>query len=154
VGDEPIPGTRSAISSPPSTPDNPTASTPRSRSRRRARCCDTPQDRRGDFEGRGIGDPQAAFEAALDPEPIEPFGDPPAAAVDENDRRRRATAATSPSTCRLIGDGGPSQLDDKNLAHGNLNDGWYPRTEVRGGAPRRPSADVSRHVVYSEFSMT
>ncbi len=87
---------------------------------------DAAQDRCGNLEGRGVGDPKAALEAALDPEAIEPLGDPPATAVDEDDRPAPRDRRDLAEHLRLIGDRGPTELDDKNFTH----------------------------VVYSEFSIT
>ena len=65
VGDEAQPGTRSAMSSPPSTPDSPTASTPRSRSAGdQLAVDDAAQHGRGDFQRGLVGDAQAALEVA------------------------------------------------------------------------------------------
>ena len=46
---------------------------------------DAAQDGGGDLERGGIGHPQPALERRRDAEPVEPLGDPLAAAVDEHD---------------------------------------------------------------------
>ena len=99
AGDEPELGIRSAISRPPSTPDSPTASTPRSRAGDELAVDDSPENRRGHLERAGVGDAQAALEAGRDAEPLEPLGDALTAAVDETTGRCRAIAATSSRTC-------------------------------------------------------
>ena len=87
---------------------------------------DAAQDRGGDFEGGGVGDPEAAFEVALDAEAIQPLGDPLATAVDEHDRPAPGDRGHLVEDLLLIGDRRPTQFDDEDLAH----------------------------VVYSEFSIT
>ena len=47
---------------------------------------DAAKDGGGDLERGLVGDAEAAFELALDAEPVEPLGDPLAAAVHEHDR--------------------------------------------------------------------
>ena len=87
---------------------------------------DAPQDGRRDLERLGVGDPEAALEPARDAEPLEPLGDPLAAAVDEHDRPAARDGGDLVQHLSLLGDRRATQLDDEDLAH----------------------------VVYSEFSMT
>ena len=73
-------------SRPPSTPDSPTASQPDVAQRGDELAVDdAAEDRRGDLERGRIGDPEAALEAGLDAQPLEPLGHALAAAVDEHD---------------------------------------------------------------------
>ena len=120
-------GIRSATSRPPSTPESPTASTPRSRRPGHELAVDdAAQDGRGHLERLGVGDPQAALEPARHAEPLQPFGDPLAAAVDEHDRTAPGDGRDLVEHLALVGDGRATELDDEDFAH----------------------------VVYSEFSMT
>ena len=62
------------------------ASTPRSRRPGDELAVDdAAEDRGGDLERRRVGHAEAALEARRDAQPLEPLGDPPAAAVDEDD---------------------------------------------------------------------
>jgi hypothetical protein len=69
---------------------------------------DAAQDRRCNLERGRIGDSQPTLEAALDPESIEPFGDPSAATVDEDNRTPPRDRGDLIKDLSLIGDGRPS----------------------------------------------
>ena len=76
---------RSATSRPPSTPaeaDRVDAEVAQARDE--LAVDDAAQDRRRDLEGLGVGHPQPALEPARDAEPLEPLGDPLAAAMDQD----------------------------------------------------------------------
>ncbi len=114
----PISGTRSATSRPPSTPDSPTASTPRSRrAATSSRVDDAAQDRRRDLECLGVGDTEAALEAGRDAEPFQPFGDPLAAAVDDDDGAPAGDDRHLGEHLLLVGERRPAELEDEDLAH-------------------------------------
>ena len=123
----PSSGIRSAMSRPPSTPDRPTASTPRSRRPDTSSLLTTPR--------RTAAATSSDWASVTRRPPSNLLGTPSRSSHSvmrlpppwtRTTGRRRATAATSASTCDLVGDRRPAELDDEDLAH----------------------------VVYSEFSMT
>ena len=109
---------RSAISRPPSTPDSPTASTPRSRRPATSSLLTTPR-RTAAATSRlcGVGDPQAALELRRHAEALEPLGDALAAAVDQHDGPPPRDRRDLRQHLGLLRDRGPAQLDDEDLAH-------------------------------------
>ncbi len=78
---------------------------------------DPAEDRGGHLERGGVGHPQAALERRRDAEPVEPFGDPLAAAVDEDDRPLAGDDGDLAEDLALLGDRRPAELDDDDLAH-------------------------------------
>ena len=64
-----------------------------------------PEDRGGHLEGRGIGDPQAAFEARRDAQALEPLGDPLAAAMDQDHGTSSRDRGHFREHLALVGDG-------------------------------------------------
>ena len=93
---------------------------------------DATEDRGRDLERGGIGDPQAAFEPALDAQPGEPLGHALAAAVDDHHGPLPGDGRHVLEDMRLVRERRAAELhhDDLDTVH-------------------RP-----RHVVYSEFSRT
>ena len=87
---------------------------------------DAPQDRGGHLERLGVGHPQPALELARHAQPLEPFGDPLAAAMDQDHGTSTRDRGHFREHLRLLGDRRPAELDDEDLTQ----------------------------VVYSEFSMT
>ncbi len=106
------------MSRPPSTPDSPTASTPRSRSPDTSSLLTTPRRTAAatssDWASVTRRPPSNLLGHA---EPLEPFGDPLAAAVDEHDRPAAGNDGDVVEHLALVGDGRPAQLDDEDLAH-------------------------------------
>ena len=122
----PSSGMRSAMSRPPSTPDRPTASTPRSRSPATSSLLTTPRRTAAATSSDcGVGHAEAALERLGTPRRSSHSVMRLPPPWTRTTGRRRATAATSASTCALVGDRRAAELDDEDLAH----------------------------VVYSEFSM-
>ena len=106
------------MSSPPSTPDRPTASQPTSRSAATSSLLTTPRrTAAATSSAAGIGDPQPALEAGLDAQPLEPLGHPLAAAVDEDDRPLAGDRRDLGQDLLLVGERRPAELDDDDLAH-------------------------------------
>ena len=75
------------------------------------------QDGRCDLERGGVGHPQPALERRRDAEPVEPFRDPLAAAVDEHDGTLAGDRRDLAQHLGLVGDRRPAELDDEDLAH-------------------------------------
>ena len=106
------------MSRPPSTPDSPTASTPRSRRPDDELAVDdAAQDRGRDLERLGVGDAEATLELARDAQAFEPLGDALAAAVDQDDRTAPRDGRDLVEHLPLVGDRRAAQLDDEDLAH-------------------------------------
>ena len=78
---------------------------------------DAPQDGRRDFQGGRIRDAEPALESTGHAEPLEPVGDPLAAAMDEHDGPLPRERGHFLEDLPLIGDGRPAELDDDDFAH-------------------------------------
>ena len=78
---------------------------------------DAAEDCRGDLERLRVRHAKAALEPARDSEALEPFGDPLAAAVDEDHGTSSRDRGHFLEDLALVGDRRPAELDDEDLRH-------------------------------------